>query len=323
MDTKGLQKEFLSWCKSKNKSPKTEDETKQLFVAFMKEKHPEEYKQAVQNQQKQQQAQAQKAAHGAKLNYFKSLKNQCAEDEEVVYYKKGGSVGCGCKKKEQGGEVPTVKQGSAIAKFKTARKMQKAGKMPPVKVEKNDTVHVNGIPYSITYSDGTKKNPKSPYPKYSNSQYVKDRSDKSNKDAQRRANKVDKVTRDEEMKCGGKVKKQQHGGPSPIQPPVQRFRANRNQNNLAERQRVLNAIGPAPVLKSFDVPQDSVMYQETLNPKPQDPRTTYAPSTPITNTYFTDGIMTNQLPEQSSPNFKSLLASYMKNKNKPIMAYQP
>jgi len=28
MDTKGLQKEFLSWCKSKNKSPKTEDETK-------------------------------------------------------------------------------------------------------------------------------------------------------------------------------------------------------------------------------------------------------------------------------------------------------
>jgi hypothetical protein len=28
MDTKGLQKEFISWCKSKNKSPKSEDETK-------------------------------------------------------------------------------------------------------------------------------------------------------------------------------------------------------------------------------------------------------------------------------------------------------
>lgn len=125
MDTKGLQKEFLSWCKSKNKSPKTEDETKQLFVAFMKEKHPEEYKQAVQNQQKQQQAQAQKAAHGAKLNYFKSLKNQCAEDEEVVYYKKGGSVGCGCKKKEDGGQVKKDCGGSAIAKFK----MQYGNKM--------------------------------------------------------------------------------------------------------------------------------------------------------------------------------------------------
>ena len=124
MDTKGLQKEFLSWCKSKNKSPKTEDETKQLFVAFMKEKHPEEYKQAVQNQQKQQQAQAQKAAHGAKLNYFKSLKNQCAEDEEVVYYKKGGSVGCGCKKKmEEGGQTPK-KKNNAIDRFKNRKQDQ-------------------------------------------------------------------------------------------------------------------------------------------------------------------------------------------------------
>lgn len=46
---------------------------------------------------------SQKARHGAKLNYIKSLKNQCAEDEELYYYKKGGSVGCGCKKKEDGG----------------------------------------------------------------------------------------------------------------------------------------------------------------------------------------------------------------------------
>ena len=118
MDTKGLQKEFINWCKSKNKQPKSEDETKQLFVAFMKEKHPEEYKQAVQNQQKQQQAQAKKAAHGTKLNYFKSLKNQCAEDEEVVYFKKGGSVRCGCKKKEDGGEINKAQKGTAVQKFK-------------------------------------------------------------------------------------------------------------------------------------------------------------------------------------------------------------
>ena len=122
MDTKGLQKEFINWCKSKNKQPKSEDETKQLFVAFMKEKHPEEYKQAVENQQKQQ---ATKALHGAKLNYFKSLKHQCAEDEEVVYYKKGGSVTCGCKKKEEGGEIPTAKCG-AVTKFKK-RKMNTGG----------------------------------------------------------------------------------------------------------------------------------------------------------------------------------------------------
>ena len=122
MDTKGLQKEFINWCKSKNKQPKSEDETKQLFVAFMKEKHPEEYKKAVENQQKQQQAQTQKALHGAKLNYFKSLKHQCAEDEEVVYYKKGGSVTCGCKKKEQGGEVKKDRKESAVERFKSIKK---------------------------------------------------------------------------------------------------------------------------------------------------------------------------------------------------------
>ena len=119
MDTKGLQKEFINWCKSKNKQPKSEDETKQLFVAFMKEKHPEEYKQAMENQQKQQ---ATKALHGAKLNYFKSLKHQCAEDEEVVYYKKGGSVTCGCKKKEQGGEVKKDRKDSAVERFKSIKK---------------------------------------------------------------------------------------------------------------------------------------------------------------------------------------------------------
>ena len=141
MDTKGLQKEFINWCKSKNKQPKSEDETKQLFIAFMKEKHPEEYKAAMENQQKQ----AQKALHGAKLNYFKSLKNQCAEDEEVVYYKKGGSVNCGCKKKEEGGEVRKAGLGcSAVKEFK---KMRKGGTS---QINPNDTIHVNGQIKSLT-----------------------------------------------------------------------------------------------------------------------------------------------------------------------------
>jgi hypothetical protein len=61
---------------------------------------------------------ARKAAHGAKLNYFRKLKNQCPEGEELYYYKKGGSVGCGCKKKEDGGEIVTAKEGSAVEKFK-------------------------------------------------------------------------------------------------------------------------------------------------------------------------------------------------------------
>ena len=59
-----------------------------------------------------------KAAHGAKLNYFRKLKNQCPEGEELYYYKKGGKAGCGCRKKEDGGEVEMAKKGTAVEKFK-------------------------------------------------------------------------------------------------------------------------------------------------------------------------------------------------------------
>lgn len=64
------------------------------------------------------QQKTQKAAHGAKLQYFKSLKHQCAEDEELYYYKKGGSLGCGCKKKMEEGEQTPKK--SPIDKFRNA-----------------------------------------------------------------------------------------------------------------------------------------------------------------------------------------------------------
>jgi len=60
----------------------------------------------------------QSAKHGAKLNYIKSLKHQCAEDEELYYFKKGGSLGCGCRKKEDGGEVTKAQKGTAVDKFK-------------------------------------------------------------------------------------------------------------------------------------------------------------------------------------------------------------
>lgn len=61
-----------------------------------------------------------KAAHGMKLNYIKRLGHKCAEDEEVVYFRKGGMVDCGCKKKEDGGKV-SAKEPSAIDDFKKAR----------------------------------------------------------------------------------------------------------------------------------------------------------------------------------------------------------
>ena len=209
MDTKGLQKEFISWCKSKNKSPKTKEETQQLFVSFMKEKHPEEYKKAVESQQQQQAQQAQKALHGAKLQYFRKLKNQCAEDEEVVYYKKGGSVNCGCKKKEDGGEVRKAGLGcSAIDKFKKMKSGKKITIKQQPQVNPSDTVHVNGIAYSVTNSDGSPVDNR--FKPYSGKVEEEDRkkAKKGDKDAQKRQLKQDLASSE---KCGGKVKKHQDG----------------------------------------------------------------------------------------------------------------
>lgn len=64
------------------------------------------------------------ARHGAKLDYIKSLKHQCPDGEELYYFKKGGKVGCGCKKKEDGGKVEEKKE-NAITKFKNRNKVEK------------------------------------------------------------------------------------------------------------------------------------------------------------------------------------------------------
>ena len=85
---------------------------------FVKQEGGEEFLKKVDDYIKQAESeQAKKAAHGTKLQYVRKLKNQCAEDEEVIYYKKGGSVNCGCKKKEEGGEVRKAGS-SAVEKFK-------------------------------------------------------------------------------------------------------------------------------------------------------------------------------------------------------------
>ena len=105
-----------------------------IIAMFTKEKgrqpqNKEEITQYVQSKggqefiNKLQQKLVQSAAHGAKLQYIKSLKHKCADDEELYYYKKGGSVGCGCRKKEDGGEVTKASKGcSAVEKFKAIRK---------------------------------------------------------------------------------------------------------------------------------------------------------------------------------------------------------
>lgn len=112
-DVQEFQQYVIAEAKSKNVSPEQ----------YVKELGEEGLKQAYKRFQAHKKKQAQKAEHGAKLQYFKTLKNQCAEDEELVYYKKGGVVDCGCVKKEKGGEVeektPTWKE-----KFNKIRKSQ-------------------------------------------------------------------------------------------------------------------------------------------------------------------------------------------------------
>ena len=68
----------------------------------------------------------QKAEKGAKLNYIKSLKGQCPEGEELVYFKKGGMLSCNCQKKQNGGEVKKEnKKSNPIEEFKKGRKTKK------------------------------------------------------------------------------------------------------------------------------------------------------------------------------------------------------
>ena len=82
--------------------------------------------------QEMQQQQAQMAKHGAKLNYIKKLKHQCAEDEELKFFAKGGNIDCGCVKKDQKGGKTEPKK-SALQQFKDKKiqlkKKECGGKM--------------------------------------------------------------------------------------------------------------------------------------------------------------------------------------------------
>ena len=118
MDEKQIQQKLIQAVASdyvNETGDKNPDEKK--LKEYIKQKGGEKYL------QKKLQSLTQKAAHGTKLDYFRKLKNQCPEGEELYYYKKGGSIGCGCKKKEEGGEIIEAKKGTTVEKFK-AEKMQ-------------------------------------------------------------------------------------------------------------------------------------------------------------------------------------------------------
>ena len=106
-DPKGL-KAYENLQKIASSKPKNEEEQKNIEAA---KGYVAEIKKRLTT----------KAAHGAKLSYIKSLKHICPEGEELVYFKKGGKTGCGCQKKETGGEVEKAENG-VVAKFKKLKK---------------------------------------------------------------------------------------------------------------------------------------------------------------------------------------------------------
>lgn len=67
--------------------------------------------------QEMQAQRAQAAKQGAKLRFIKGLKHQCAEDEHLEYFAKGGNIGCNCVKNEKKGGKAEPKK-NAIDQFK-------------------------------------------------------------------------------------------------------------------------------------------------------------------------------------------------------------
>ena len=121
-EVKEFQQYLIAEANSQNKDPESyikelgEDGIKEAYQRFQEYKKNEA--------QKYKKKEAQKAEHGAKLNYFKKLKNICEEDEELVYYKRGGSVDCGCVKKAQTGTTVPKKKQTPIEKFKRSKAEQ-------------------------------------------------------------------------------------------------------------------------------------------------------------------------------------------------------
>lgn len=117
MNDKELQQAFIQFLAQKS-GAKTQKELEKYVQSLGEEGLKQAYAEFTQMMQQQ----AQKAQHGAKLNYIKSLKHKCADDEELVYFRKGGKVGCGCVKKgEDGTKMKEPAKDSVVARFKKER----------------------------------------------------------------------------------------------------------------------------------------------------------------------------------------------------------
>ena len=80
----------------------------------------------------------QMARKGAKLNYLKSLKGDCPEGEEVVYFQKGGTICKKCEKKKQETLKKTNSSSNVIEEFKKGRKTNGCFEYTSNRVRKKD-----------------------------------------------------------------------------------------------------------------------------------------------------------------------------------------
>ena len=205
-EIKDFQNFIIAEAKSKGKDPN----------AYAKELGEDGMKEAYKRFQAQKQKKAQKALHGAKLQYFRTLKHQCAEDEELYYYKKGGSVGCGCKKKEEGGEV--VKAGVGVTLAVQAFKGWRKRRAEEAK-KKNTwgaTSKIVGKDYEKGQKDAGPKSkvqdnavPNEDIPSHDKKPEEINMHIKAKNDHMKSGGEVVKKFKD---KCGSKLKKHQQGG---------------------------------------------------------------------------------------------------------------
>lgn len=189
------QKEFIQYLIQKS-GAKTEQELDQYVQKIGKEGVKKAYFEFQEYKKAQSKNKAQKAKRGAKLNYLKFLKHQCPEEEELYYYKKGGSVGCGCKKKEDGGPLTDRynKMKSKIQEFKDKYKKKPKVIYPDPEAKKAyENNHQEEPQWYIQPS--AKDSPKSP----KNSKVTK---------KAKGGHTVDVLAR---LKCGSKVKKESCG----------------------------------------------------------------------------------------------------------------
>lgn len=132
MNEKQIKEAFIQFLAQKS-GAKTQQELEKYIQSLGEEGLKQVQQEFIQLMQQQ----TQKAAKGAKLNYIRQLAHKCPEGEELYYFKRGGSVGCGCKKKEDGGEVTKAQKGDTITKFKNRKKTQ---------IAEEDTIHTkNGV----------------------------------------------------------------------------------------------------------------------------------------------------------------------------------